>query len=269
MGCMMCVRAALLAVTLATVGACGGGGGFPDAPPEPDATPGGTFSLDWSLVKMADGTPVSCDAVGGVTVTLLLRNRAMQGGFTEVFSCNTKTGTTPQVPVGTYDVNFELTGVTGVITTAPEQSGLVVAQNQNTPLTPVTFTVNAIGALDLRVDSLKAGGNCASVASGGAGITNMRITLNHVSGGACEPAVLSIGGTGYTVNCATPANVACFEKTTPITGSVLSDNYQIHVRADQAVLNCFVNDDTIRVPPNGMTLMRTLNLAASGGAGCL
>jgi hypothetical protein len=264
---MMCPRAALL---IAALTACGGGGGFPDAPPEPDAAPGGTLSLDWSLVKMADGTPVSCDAVGAGTVTLLLRNRAMQGGFTEVFSCNTKSGTTPQIPIGTYDVNFELTGTSGLITTAPEQTGLIVTRLQNTPLQPVTFTVNATGAIDLRIDALKTGGNCDPIATNGAGITQMRIFLDHVSGGACEPATIMIGAAPYTINCAAPTPAGCIEKTTAITGTLPSDNYQIHIRADQAAaMNCFVNDDSMQVPPNGKTLTRTLNLAASAGAGCL
>ena len=264
---MLCLRAAslLALVSIASpIAACGGGGGFPDAAGEPDAAPTGTLSLDWSLLKMADGTPVGCDQVGAVTVTLLLRNLGFQGGFTEVFSCNTKTGTTGPIPLGTYDVNFELTGVSGLITTSPEQRGLVVTKDQNTPLTPVAFTVNATGMLDLRLDSLNAVGNCA----GGAGITNMRITLNHASGGACETATVMVGVTPYTINCMTPANIACIDKTTAITSaSFPSDNYQIHVRGD-APSNCYVNDDSIRVPPNGLPLMRTLNLAATGAA-CL
>lgn len=251
--------------------ACGGGGGFPDAPPASDALPNGTMSLDWSLVKMADGTPVSCDQVGAVTVTLVLRNRGFQGGFTEVFSCNTKKGTTALIPIGTYDVNFELTGVSGLITTASEQMGLVVQKNADTVLGPVTFTVNAVGAFDLRIDALKAGGNCATVTNNGAGINGMTITLNHASGGACEPATLMIGNTPYTINCTTPAQAGCIEKTTPVTVTSLpSDNYQIHIRATQGgPTTCFVNDDSIRVPPNGMSLMRTLNLAGTGGTGCL
>lgn len=267
---MMCLRAALVFAASMT-GACGGGGGFPDAPPEPDASPGGTLSLDWSLVKMADGSPVSCDAVGAGTVTLLLRNRSMQGGFTEVFTCGTGSGTTPAVPIGTYDINFELNGLSGLITTAPEQMGLVVTRGQNTPLAPITFTVNATGAMDLRIDALKAAGNCDPIASNGAGITAMRITLNHATGGACEPTTLMIGATPYTINCGAPVTTTCIEKTTAITAASLpSDNYQIHIRADQtAAMNCFVNDDSIRVPPNGKTLTRTLNLAPSTGAGCL
>jgi hypothetical protein len=229
------------------------------------------LSLDWSLAKMADGTPVGCDQVGAVSVTLLLRNRDFQGGFTEVFSCNCKMGTTALVPIGFYDVVFELTGSTGLITTAPTQIGVEVKRGENTALTPITFTVNAVGGLDLRLDALKNGMNCAAPPGGG-GITALRITLNHAAGGACEPATLSIGGTSYTVNCGTPVTYnGCPETTTAITASNLpSDNYIIHIRADQtAGTNCFVNDDSIRVPPNGMTLMRTLNLAASGAAGCL
>src|SRR6188768_2357270 len=166
---MTCLRAAMLFA--ATLIACGGGGGFPDAPGEPDAFPTGTMSLDWSLVKMSDGTPVGCNQVGAVSVTLLLRNRDFQGGFTEVFSCNTKTGTTALVPVGFYDVNFELTGASGLITTAPTQLGIEVKRGENAPLQPITFTVNAVGALDLRFDALKTGGNCDTIANSGAAIT--------------------------------------------------------------------------------------------------
>ncbi len=261
------IRAAVLALTLV---ACGGGGGFPDAPGPADAPPGGTFSLDWSLVKMADGSPVTCDQVGGVTVTTILRNHFAQGGFTEVFSCNTGSGTTEVITVGTYDVDFELTGTTGTIATAPQQASIVITKNQDTKLMPVTFSVNAVGGLDLRVDALKTGGNCATVAAGGAGITGMTITLNHAAGGACEPATLMIGSTPYTINCATPVSTGCIEKTTPITATNLpSDNYVIHVRANQSALTCFVNDDSLRVPANAMNLTRTLNLAANGQAGCL
>ena len=258
---MMFPRAAALAATIVTV-ACGGGGGFPDAGPTGDAARGGTLSLGWSLVKMADGTPISCDQVGALTVTLVLRNRAMQGGFTEVFSCNTRMGTTPAVPAGTYDVNFELSGVNGLISTSAEQRGLVVTAGNTTALAPVTFTVNAIGALDLRIDALDAGGNCG----GGAGITDVTITLNHASGGACEPVTLSIGGAPYTINCNAPQSVGCIEKTTAITATnVPTDNYVIHIRGS-APGKCFVNDDSLRVPPNAMTLTRTLSLAETATA---
>ncbi|MDQ3367604.1 MAG: hypothetical protein M3680_19455 [Myxococcota bacterium] len=260
----------LWVVVLATAAfACGGGGGFPDAGVADGPVPGGTFSLDWALTD-AQGAPISCDRVGGVTVTALLRNRAVQGGTTEVFSCGTGMGTTPLVPAGLYDIRFELNGVTGLVATATEQLGVVISSGQDTTLAPVTFEINAIGGLDLLVDSLATGGNCAGVASSGAGITAMTITLQHVLGGACEPATLMIGATPYTINCATPAEVGCIEKTTPITVSGLpSDNYQIHIRGKQNALTCYANDDQLRVPPNAMSLMRTVNLAPTGAAGCL
>ena len=261
----------MLRATLLCLAACGGGGGFPDAPPDPDSFPTGTMSLDWSLVRMSDGSPLQCSEIGDVvSVTLVLRNLGFQGGFTEPFTCNTKMGTTGPVPVGTYDVNFELNGAT-TIATAPEQRSIVVKVGQNTPLTPVTFSVNAVGTVDLRVDANKTGGNCNTIANMGAGITNIRITLNHSGGlGPCEPATLMVGGNSYTIDCANPANIPCFDNMTAITGTLPSDNYQIHVRADQvAAMNCFRNDDTIRVLPNNANLMRTLNLAAQSGGGCL
>ena len=259
-------------VALAALTACGGGGGFPDAAGPPDATPTGTFSVDWSLVKMADGSPLACDPIGAQSVTLVLRNRAKEGGFTEVFSCTSKTGTTPLQEIGTYDINFELNGISGLIATGAEQRGVVISEGADTKLAPVTFTVNAVGALNLSVDAQKPGGNCAPLANNGAGITTMSIALNHASGGACEPVTLMIGAVPYTVNCANPTKVACFEKTVAITApSVPSDNYLIHIRADQSGpnVNCYSNDDSMRVPPNGMTLTRTLNLGATGSPGCM
>jgi hypothetical protein len=261
-----------LCATVLCLAACGGGGGFPDAPPEPDGIPQGTMSLDWSLVRMSDGSPITCNEVDGTTVTLLLRNRAFNGGFTEVFSCNTKSGVTGPMPVGTYDVNFELTGTSGTISTAPEQQGPVVTANSTTALTPVTFSVNAVGAIDLKLDAGKTGGNCDTLANNGAEINGVRISLNHAAGaGACEPATLMIGATPYTINCTTPVTTGCIEKTTSITATLPSDNYQIHIRADQAPnrTDCFSNDDSIRVPPNNGTLMRTLNLASSSTGGCM
>ncbi len=267
---MKCLRAALLTTGAIGLGlGCGDGGGFPDAAGGEAPPPGGTLSLTWSLTD-TNGNPILCDQVGGVTVTALLHNRAFQGGTTEVFSCSTGAGTTPPQPPGIYDIQFELTGVTGLITTAPSQLGIEVKSLQNSVVTPLAFAVNAVGGLSLTIDALKAGGNCASVANGGAGITAMTITLQHLNGGACAPATLMIGTTPYTINCTTPVETACFEATTAVTAANLpSDSYQIHVRGKQNAAICYRNDDSIRVPPNGTTLQRALNLTATGAATCL
>jgi len=254
---------------IAGVVGCGDTGGFPDAMTPEGPPPGGTFSLSWSLTDTG-GAPLDCDRVGGVTVTMVLRNRGVQGGSTEVFTCGTGSGMTPPLLPGTYDIQFELAGATGLITTAPAQMGVVVESAKDTPLVPVTFAINAVGGLALTFDALKPGGNCAAVASNGAGITAMSIALNHSSGGACEPATLMIGSTPYTIDCTTPVEVGCIESTVEVTGANLpSDSYQIHVRGKQGVQTCFANDDTIRVPTNAMAFQRALNLAPTGAPGCL
>lgn len=247
---------------------CGDTGGFPDAMAPEGLPPGGTFSLAWNLVNL-EGGRVTCDQVGGVTMTTLLRNRGVQGGSTEVFSCETGYGETPAIAPGIYDIRFELNGATGLIATAPEQLGVVVESGKNTMIDNAVFRIDPVGGLELTFDALATGGNCAAVTSNGAGITGMTIALEHAAGGACEPATLMIGSTPYMVDCMTPVEVGCIEATTKVTAmGVPSDAYQIHVRGKQGALTCYANDDAIRVPPNGMTFTRTLNLAPTGAAGC-
>ena len=191
---------------------------------------------------------------------------------TEVFSCPTGIGTSPSVSPGTYDIQFELTGTSGLVATAPEQAGVIVTAGRDTPLQPIAFAVNAVGGLALTIDALQPGGNCAAAGppTNGAGISKMSITLTHAAGGGCEPAMLMIGAMPYLIDCATPLEFDCVESTVSITAAAMpSDAYQIHVRGKQGTETCFSNDDSIRVPPNGKTLQRGLILAATGAAGCL
>ena len=58
---MSAVRGVILSTAL--VAACGGGGGFPDAPPIDMPPPLGTFSLAWT-VKDTGGNPITCDQIG-------------------------------------------------------------------------------------------------------------------------------------------------------------------------------------------------------------
>lgn len=260
---MKCLRAVVLA--LALVG-CGSGGGFPDAMSDSPPPPGGTFSLAWSLTDTASA-PVTCEQVGGLSVTLLLRNRAVMGGTTEVFSCGSGMGTTPPVAPGLYDVNFELTGINGLISTAPLQQGLTVTSGQDTPLQPVTFAVDAVGGLDLHFTANATGGNCAPAASMGAGITNTTITLERASG-PCEPVTFDIAAgatqpaSTYTVNCTAPALGPCIETDQGVTVTgVTSGDYIIRVRGKVGALDCYTNNDALKVPSAAGNLVRTLNLA--------
>lgn len=276
---MSAVRGVILSTAL--VAACGDGGGFPDAPPIDMPAPGGTFNLAWT-VKDTAGNAITCDQIGAQAVTVLTRNRAIQGGSTEVFTCSTLMGNSQGLVAGTYDMDFELGGVggavgTGIIATSPKQMGIVIQSGENVTLMPLAFAVNATGGIKLNLAANKPGGNCGSVATNGAGITGVTLTLQHTSGGACEPVTFTIApnatlpGGSYTVNCASPTVAPCIEadQQLSVTG-VKSDGYQLHVRGKVATVDCWSNDDTMPVPPLGRDVVRTLNFAAapSGTPGC-
>lgn len=260
----MTVPCRALALGALALVACGDGGGFPDAPLPDSPLPGGTLSLQWSLTD-ANGAAITCERVGAQVVTLVLRNRDVSGASTEVFVCNSMAGTTPKVPPGTYDVAFQLQhGTYGLIGQATTQLGVVVESNQNTPLEPVVFAVDATGGLDLKLTANKPGGNCGP-APNGAGITGTSITLTRGPNDTCEPVTFTISGnpaTMYTVNCANPTVVGCIESNQSITVmGVPTNTYRIHVRGKVNGVDCYTNDDPLMVPPAGNTLTRTLNLA--------
>jgi hypothetical protein len=253
--------------------ACGGGGGFPDAPSVDDTgPPTGTFSVAWSVVDQ-NSQPLSCDRIAGQTMTVLTHNLAVAGGATQPFSCSTGMGTSEALVTGTYEMNFELAGTFGLLARGPEQVPVEIRANEKTELAPVTFQVEALGGLDLKLATGKAGGNCGPVANGGAGITTVSITLTHNSDGTCQPLQLSIsnngmgtGGGTYMVNCTNPVERACIEADQSITAvGAPSDSYTIRVRGKVGATVCWSNSDTIQVPPLSGVLTRTLNLAQQPG----
>lgn len=252
--------------------ACGGGGGFPDAAVSGDAPqPTGTFSLTWSVVDQ-DNEPVTCERVSAQVMTVLAHNLAYVGGETQPFSCSTGMGTSQGVVPGTYELDFELTGPDGVLATGTKQTPVEIRVDENTELAPVTFQVEALGGLALKVASGKAGGNCGAINAGGAGIEQVSISLTHNSDGTCQPITLDIsdgatqaGGT-YTINCTSPVDRPCIEADQVITAlGVPSDSYTIRVRGKIAGTVCWSNMDSIQVPPLNKTLLRTLNLAQQPG----
>src|ERR1044072_7550278 len=99
---------------LGLLAACGSGGGFPDASQKIDAAPpSATFSLAWSVTDMAS-SPVACDKVGAVSVTVLAHNQGVSGGSTEVFTGATGMGTIQKLSPGTWDFDFQLSNAAGV-----------------------------------------------------------------------------------------------------------------------------------------------------------
>jgi hypothetical protein len=256
-------------------GACGGGGGFPDSRPPDNPPPNGSFLLNWSVVDTKNAN-VTCGQVGATNVTAAYHNRAFEGGATEVFVCSTGTGTGGGLPPGIYDFTFELDTQNGALATAPVQSGIEIVSGGTTRLTPLTFTVDATGAVALKISSGKSGGNCGATAMNGAGITQMSIALVHASSGTCEPVTfqISAGATRpagtYTVSCASPVLAPCIESDQTLSvASMPADAYTIHIRGNEAATTCWSNNDSLSVPAQGATLTRTLNLAfAMGTPGC-
>jgi hypothetical protein len=121
--------------------ACGSGGGFPDAmkaPPPPDP---GTFAMSWTLAN-GSGAPTTCAAASASTVNVSIVDEATAAQFSSTFDCGLAAAVSGSLPVGTYDLDFALDGVT-LITTAPEQTAVVIASDQTTNLAPVAFVVPA------------------------------------------------------------------------------------------------------------------------------
>jgi hypothetical protein len=257
------------------LGACGSGGGFPDAniidsPPET-----GAFSLAWTVTD-ANQQPISCDRIGAVALTVTYHNRAYSGAQTEVFTCATGSGMGTGLVVGSYDFDYELDATTGPLATVMGPRQVTISSGQTAALPRVSFAVQAVGALDLTLQTGKSGGNCGALATMGAGITSTTITLVHSTTTACEPITLAIsaGATkpagSYVIDCTTPVVGPCIEHDQHLTApSVPSDGYTIHVRGNIGATPCWSNNDTLQVPALGKTLMRGLNLVlATGTTGC-
>jgi hypothetical protein len=263
-------------LSAALLAGCGDGGGFPDAPPIDSPPAPGTFSLQWAL-EDTSGNPITCEEISAQAVTVTTRNRAVQGGSTEVFVCSTLSGTSQPLAPGTYDMDFELDGPSsiGVLAMSPKQMGVVIPAGNNVALMPIKLTVNNTGGIKLKISANKPGHNCGSPANlsmPGAGITGMTLALQHSGSGTCEPVTFTyaanatLPGGSYTVNCTSPTVAPCIEddQELSVTG-VKSGNYQLHIRGKVGANDCWTNDDSLPVPPLGMDVSRTLNLAMAPG----
>ncbi|HEY5926252.1 MAG TPA: hypothetical protein VIV11_31420 [Kofleriaceae bacterium] len=247
--------------------ACGGGGGFPDAGPGDGAGPTGTFSVSWT-VNDQNNLPLSCDRIAAQAMTVLTHNFAFEGGATQVFTCATGMGMSQGLEPGRYEMDFELSGTFGSLARAAKQAPVDIKPSANVELMPVAFQVEALGGLALKLATGKAGGNCGAANQGGAGIDEVSITLSHNSDGSCEPITLVISdgatqtGGSYTINCTTPVVRGCIEADQTLTATgVESDSYTIRIRGLITGKQCWLNMDTIQVPPLNKVLIRTLNLA--------
>jgi hypothetical protein len=248
-------------------------GGF-DAGVTDTSAVGGTFSLAWTLLDQSTNRQVTCDKLDPNATVFVQASRPGTGGL-ESFACKNMQATSiAKFDPGVYNFSYELhvaaSGQTLTIATAPPQNGVTINSGQNVVLSPITFQVDATGRLELMLHTLPAG-NC----TGGAGITGFAISLEHAGGPGdtgCAPVVFALSGGGtYNANdCASPAVTRCINANETLTVTSLpSGPYQIHIRGKKGPLDCWANDDALRVPPQSRTLSQALNLAlASQTPGC-
>ena len=208
-------------------------------------------------------------------MTVLTHHRDFEGGNTQLFTCKGGTGMSQAVFGGPYDLNFELSGTFGLLARGATQFDIAIPAGTNTVIESVTFQVEALGNVALSLASGKIGGNCGAANAGGAGIDGVTITLTRNSDVACAPLALTIAqgatqpGGSYMIDCATPVVAPCIEADQTITASGIdSDAYTIHIRGKVGTKDCFLNNDSIQVPPLQKTLTRQLNLAPQAIAGC-
>lgn len=248
-------------------GGCAGGSvSTPhDASTLPAPTGHGTVSLAWTLNDLG-GQPLQCSQVSASTVALQLRTRGQATGAAESFTCTSSQSISKALDLATYDVSLELRAGSLTLATASDQSGVVVEDAKNTPLMPVTFIVDAQGSLVLSLGAPPTTSNCKAPSMQGAGINGISITLLHAEGG-CAPVTFvrtkgQITQQPYTVNCSSPAVVACIESDETLTvPSLPSGPYTIHVIGKIGIAECWTSDATLQVPARGTALEQQINLA--------
>jgi hypothetical protein len=137
-------RAVSAPVSLAlAIVACGGGGGFPDAPVKMPPQDPGTVTLSWSLDDSM-GSAVSCGSAGatGVVVNIVQEGTAEQ--FGQTFACSLGLAVSGSLPTATYDVDFSLIDGSTVLATGSAQTGIVVTPDNTTDLGNIVFVVTPI-----------------------------------------------------------------------------------------------------------------------------
>jgi hypothetical protein len=259
----------LLGGLLAGLG-CSGGSGLPQGP-QVDAPPAtGRFSVAWTI---GDGArALVCDDVGALFVSVDVVGTNSGGGYVEVFTCDGKTGTSKPLPIGDYDLAFELRGRSGSLGQLASQR-VKVTTDQVTAAAPLMFPVVATGLLDSKVFA-GATSNCGP-GPNGSNIASMTLVLEK-QGGPCVPTTFAIAAGAnrvavtYVSTCATPTPVApCIERDQAVTATLGSGPYVIRVRGTVGVAACWTADQLLDVPPERRTATVDVSLAyLKGAAGC-
>lgn len=225
--------------------------------------------MAWTI---ADGASVlSCDEVGALVMTVEVTSPSLGAGYVEAFTCGAGTGTSKFLPVGVYDLAFELVGRSGSLGILPDQR-LVVTEDDVVPAVALRYPVKAQGQLDGR---LFAGPTANCAGAGGSQITAVSLVMER-QGGACVPTTFTIGANAtnlastYTSTCAaTPPTTTCIERDQAVTATVGSGTYVIRVRGAVGAAPCWFADQLADVPPAERTLRVDVGLTyLQGTPGC-
>ena len=260
-----------LALLAALTASCGDDSGLPDARVIDGPPVGGTVSLSWTLAD--GGSPVTCDQVGAVTVTLSILPKDAPSGFTETFACGSARGTSGTLAAGPYTVTARLAGSAGTLAAAPPQAVTVIS-GQDTPLGAIAFEVDASGGLRFVIDADGVASNCGA-APGGAAIEAMHLELRTL-GEECIPTTLAIAAGATTPagtfvsDCGTPAPAACLAEDQIISvASTASGRYRLVVQGLIDGTACWEGTPFVRVPAGGATgPLGDVSLVRTGAAGC-
>jgi len=237
----------LSATALPLASGCGDSPDAADAAPTIDAAPeSGTFSLTWSIVDK--GVELPCDGVGADAVSITLVPQGSASGFAEAFPCTSGQGTSRPFAPGVYDMTIDIraSGSRSLLDAPVRVQNVEIVTDTDSPLPAQEFSIAAQGDFHFRVESGATAGNCADVASDGAGIVGFVFALSD-SAGACVAADFVIadgsqaGGT-YSSDCTTPpAPFACIGSDQEVTVSgVASGDLRLEITGQKAgPIDCF------------------------------
>jgi hypothetical protein len=131
-------------VILCALAACGGGGGFVDAPGPEAALHPGELSVAWTLADSNGAT--TCEAAGAAKVLVGITDNGSRD--TAMFDCTLGSAITGALCVASYDVDFTLLDASGAtVATAPAQHGVMVRSSETTKVATVAFVVGATAAV--------------------------------------------------------------------------------------------------------------------------
>jgi hypothetical protein len=131
----------LIPLICASAVACGGGGGFPDAPvktPPPDP---GTIAVTWSIEDSA-GSAEPCAKANAAKVVMTIVQDGTGEQFGQTFMCSLGAAVTGSLPTASYHVGFSLyDGSNALLATGSGQMGVAVTPDHTTDVGQIVFAV--------------------------------------------------------------------------------------------------------------------------------